>query len=136
MYGQILICMIILKKINFCYRTSGSERLPVLPHSTALLKVSSNGLTFCKSWNNPTSSQFLMNLVGVGVWSAKFLSINIDNKKKQHSPRVIEIFTVLTDKSVFSITPKIQNHIVLLSMNNEMILVGKTLQKKIIKHLL
>ena len=50
--------------------TSGTVNVPVFPDSTALLKVSSKGFTFCKSWNRPTSSQFLMKRVGVGVWSA------------------------------------------------------------------
>lgn len=37
----------------------------------AILNVSSNGLIRCRSWNKPTSSQFLINLVGVGVSSTE-----------------------------------------------------------------
>ena len=43
---------------------------PTLTSSAACLKASSNGF-FCtvSSLNNPISSQFFRNLVGVGVWS-------------------------------------------------------------------
>lgn len=40
------------------------------PVSDAFLKASSKGF-LVKSWNNPISSQFFRNLVGVGVWSVK-----------------------------------------------------------------
>ena len=36
-------------------------------NSTARRNVSSNGFTCCKSSNNPTSSQFRIKRVGVGV---------------------------------------------------------------------
>lgn len=39
--------------------------------SIAFLKVSSNGLTLCKSLNNPMSSHCFRNFVGVGVWSSE-----------------------------------------------------------------
>ncbi len=38
--------------------------------SAARRNCSSNGLTFCRSWNRPTSSQLRMNRVGVGVSSS------------------------------------------------------------------
>lgn len=44
---------------------------PILTDSVAFLNCSSNGLTFWRSWKRPTSSPYLINLVGVGVWSAK-----------------------------------------------------------------
>jgi len=57
----------------FSYLASDTTSVPVFPASTALRNVSSKGLTtFCRSWNKPTSSQFLKNLVGVGVWSATY----------------------------------------------------------------
>jgi len=51
------------------YTCSGVS--PILTASFAFLNCSSNGLTFWRSWKSPTSSPYLINLVGVGVWSAK-----------------------------------------------------------------
>ena len=50
------------------YLTSDETSGP--PLSDAFLKASSKGF-LVKSWNNPISSQFLRNLVGVGVWSGE-----------------------------------------------------------------
>jgi len=56
-------------KISHChtiYTTDSKHTSSFCCCSTAFLKTLSNGLI---SWNSPTSSQLLRNLVGVGVWS-------------------------------------------------------------------
>uniref|UniRef100_A0A8W7PDF1 Uncharacterized protein n=1 Tax=Anopheles coluzzii TaxID=1518534 RepID=A0A8W7PDF1_ANOCL len=50
--------------------SSVREETLLAPDSTARRNVSSNGFTFCRSSNSPTSSHLPINRVGVGVWSA------------------------------------------------------------------